>query len=235
LEQAEVRTLAEQYIRAMQTVQPHGPYCLGGMCDGVRIAQEMIVQLESLGEEVALFAILDTWVLENSQVRVLWAMDYYLERLRAFAYFPLSQKLSTLQRTFKRLVGRDGSGKRVWAQAYWPDESFHPPQFRASVLLFKRPRQPFYYVHDPEMGWGARSTGGVEICEVRCGHFQILRQPHVGVVAERLSARLRKIEEQFRGKPATVTLPGTQLTVQLEDGLPSEFTGATLNEGVAKT
>jgi len=235
LKQVEVRTLAEQYIRAIQTVQPHGPYCLGGMCDGVRIAQEMIVQLESLGEEVALFAILDTWVLENSQVRMLWAINYYRERLRMFTHLPLRQKLSTLQRAFKRLVGRNGSGMTGWAQAYWPNENFHPPQFRASVLLFKRPRQPFYYVRDPEMGWGARCTGGVEICEVRCGHFQILRQPHVGVIAERLSARLHRIEEQFRGKATAVALPGTQLTVQLEKGLRSEFTGPTLNEGVAKT
>jgi thioesterase domain-containing protein len=235
LEHAEVRNLAEQYVGALQTAQPHGPYCLGGMCDGVRIAQEMIVQLESLGEEVALFVILDTWVLENSQVRMLWAIDYYLERLRAFAYFPLSQKLSTLQRTLKRLVGGNGSGKTGWAQAYWPDESFHLPQFRAPVLLFKRPRQPFYYVRDSEMGWGARSTGGVEICEVRCGHFQLLRQPHVGVIARRLSGRLHKIEEQLRGKATNVALAGTQLTVQLEKGLRSEFTGPILNEGVAKT
>lgn len=239
LEQAEVRTLAERNIRAMQTVQPHGPYCLGGMCDGVRIAQEMIVQLESRGEEVALFAILDTWVLENSQVRMLWSMNYYRERLRMFRHLPLSQKLATLQRTFERLVGRNGSGMTRWAQAYWPDESFHPPQFRAPVLLFKRPRQPFYYVRDLEMGWGARSTGGVEVCEVRCGHFQILRQPHVGVIADRLSARLQKIEEQVRGKATTGALPGTQLTVQLEKGRRSEFKGpalsATLNQGVAKT
>jgi thioesterase domain-containing protein len=205
------------------------------MCDGVRIAQEMIVQLESLGEEVALFAILDTWVLENSQVRMLWAIDYYLERLRTFRYLPHRRKLATLQRTFKRLVGRNASGNTGWAQAYWPDLSFHPPRFSASVLLFKRPRQPFYYVRDPEMGWGARSTGGVEICEVRCGHFQILRQPHVEVVAEQLSARLHRIEEQIRGKATTATPPGTPLTVQSEEGLRSEFTRPALNEGVAKT
>jgi len=195
----------------------------------------MIVQLESLGEEVALFAILDTWVLENSQVRILWAIDYYLDRLRRFSHLPFRQKLSTLQRSFNRWVGRSGSAKAGWAQAYWPDENFQPPQFRAPVILFKRPRQPFFYVRDPEMGWGARSTGGIEICEVRCGHFQILRQPHVGVIAERLSARLRRIEEQLRGKATAVALPGTQLTVQLEKGLRSEFTGPTLNEGVAKT
>ncbi|HWO37728.1 MAG TPA: condensation domain-containing protein, partial [Candidatus Acidoferrum sp.] len=116
-EREELRTLAEQYVSAMRTVQPQGPYCLGGMCDGVRIAQEMIVQLESLGEEVALFAILDTWVLENSQVRILWAIDYYLEQLGKFSHLPFRQKLSTLQRAFKRLAGKNDSEKNEWAQA----------------------------------------------------------------------------------------------------------------------
>lgn len=234
-EREELRTLAEQYVCAMRTVQPHGPYCLLGMCDGVRIAQEMIVQLESLGEEVALFAILDTWVLENSQVRTLWAIDYYLGRLRMFTHLPLSQKVSTLQRTFKRLMGRDYSGKTGWAQGYWPDESFHPPQFRAPVLLFKRPRQPFYYVRDPEMGWGARSTGGVEICEVRCGHFQFLRQPYVAVIAQRLWARLRQINGESKGQATTLALSGRQRTVQMEECVRSEFTGNILNEGVGET
>jgi len=218
-EREELHTLAEQYVGAIRTVQPHGPYCLGGMCDGVRIAQAMIVQLESLGEEVALFAILDTWVLENSQVRMLWAVDYYRERLRMFAHLPLRQKLSTLQRVFKRLAGHKGSDKTGWAQAYWPDESFRPPQFRAPVILFKRPRQPFYYVRDPEMGWGARSTSGVEICEVRCGHFEILRQPHVGVVAQRISERLHEIEEQSKAKATTLAVPGTQLTCDWKNAL----------------
>jgi thioesterase domain-containing protein len=234
-EREELRTLAGQYICAMRTVQPHGPYCFLGMCDGVRIAQEMIVQLESLGEEVVLFAILDTWVFEHSQVRTLWAIDYYLGRLLMFAHLPLNQKVSTLQRTFKRLMGRDGSGKTGWGQAYWPDESFHPPHFRAPVILFKRPRQPFYYVRDPEMGWGARSTGGVEICEVRCGHFQLLRQPYVGVVAQGLSARLHQINGQSKGHATTLARSGRQRTVQVEKSLRSEFTGPTLNEGVAKT
>ena len=223
-EPEELRTLAEQYVSAMRTVQPHGPYCLGGMCDGVRIAQEMIVQLESLGEEVALFAILDTWVLENSQVRILWAIDYYLEQLRLFSHLPFRQKLSTLQRTLKRLAGRNGSGKNEWAQAYWPDENFQPPHFRAPVILFKRPRQPFFYVRDPEMGWGARSTGGVEICEVQCGHLQLLRQPYVGIIAQTLSTRLHAINDQAKGKTTASAMPGTQLTVQLEDRPRSEFT-----------
>ena len=220
-ENEELRTLAEQYVNAMRTVQPHGPYCLGGMCDGVLIAQEIILQLESAGEEVALFAILDTWVLENSQIRALWAVDYYLERLRVFLQLPFRDQLDTVQRIFKRLAGQSAANKRGWARAYWPDEDFKPPHFRAPVILFKSPRQPFYYVRDPQMGWGARTGGGVEICEVGCGHYEVLRQPHVAVIAQGLSARLREINEQTRG--TTLALPTTQLTAQMGDYLGSEL------------
>ena len=220
-ENGELRSLAEQYVSAMRTAQPHGPYCLGGMCDGVLIAQEMIHQLESAGEEVALFAILDTWVLENSQIRTLWAVDYYLERLRLFLHSPFRERLGTVQRIFKRLAGQNGTPKRGWAHAYWPDEGFQPPQFRAPVILFKSPKQPFYYVRDPEMGWGARTTGGVQICEVACGHYEVLRQPHVAVIANGLAERLREIHEQTRG--TTVPQPTKQLMAQRGDYLGSEL------------
>jgi thioesterase domain-containing protein len=200
----ELRSLAQEYIAAMRTVQPHGPYCLGGMCDGVRIAQEMILQLESAGEEVALFAILDTWVLENSQVRALWALDYYLNRIRSFRRLPRAEQIASMRRTFLRWGEKNGSSdNHQWAQVYWPGENFQPPRFRAPVMLFKRPRQPYYYVRDPEMGWGDRSAGGVEICEVQCGHFELLRLPHVQLIGQELSRRMREIDERTKQEAAS--------------------------------
>jgi thioesterase domain-containing protein len=180
----------------MRMVQARGPFCFGGMCEGVLIAQQMILELESLGEEVALFVIFDTWVLENSQIRPLWAIDYYLQRLRAFPEMPLKEQLAILRRTLKRWAGGNGSSGSGWPKSYWPGNSFQPPRFRAPVLLFKRPRQPYYYVRDPHLGWDARSGGGVEICEVNCGHFEILRQPHIRMIGAKLAARLRAINDQ---------------------------------------
>ncbi|HLZ42356.1 MAG TPA: condensation domain-containing protein [Candidatus Sulfotelmatobacter sp.] len=217
----ELRQLAQEYIRAMRAVQPHGPYCVGGMCDGVLIAQEMVLALESLGEEVACFAILDTWVLENSQIRTLWAIDYYRERLRMFRSSPLKQRIDTIQRTVKRVATRDNSTSVGWAQAYWPGPEFEEPRFHAPVILFKRPRQPYYYVRDPQMGWGARSKGGVEICELHCGHYELLRPPYVGIIGQRLSARLREIND--RAKQSTLLVPEKTITVPIGDmssGLP---------------
>lgn len=200
----ELRNLAQEYIAAMRTVQPHGPFCLGGMCDGVQIAQQMIIELESQGEEVSLFAIFDTWVLENSQDRRLWAVDYYLNRLRSFHNLPAKQQLATLTRALKRRIRGHGAGETPWNRAYWPGDDFQPPRFRAPVLLFKRPRQPYFYVHDPQMGWGTRSTSGVEVCEVDCRHLDFLRPPYVQRIGEKLQARLRQINEGPQATPLAV-------------------------------
>jgi len=193
----ELQALAGQYVAAMRSAQPHGPYCLGAMCEGVLIAQQMILQLEAEGEEVGLFTIFDTWVLENSQIRSLWAIDYYMQRFRNFLALSLDKQFETVRRVFKRITEpsdtNSGSG---WNRAYWPDKDFQPPRFWAPVLLFKRPRQPFFYVRDPQMGWGSRSMGNIETCELECGHYEMLREPHVRLVGQTLGNRLQAIRNQ---------------------------------------
>ena len=212
LEPQELRSLAEQYVTAMRKVQLRGPYCLGAMCNGALIAQEMIQQLESQGEEVALFAILDTWVREDSLVRGLWMLNYYKDRLRALPKLSIRKQWDTAARTVGRVVKRSDRGRTKWGEAYWPGASFRIPRFAAPVLLFKRPRQPFFYVRDPEMGWGKRSTSGVEICDVNCGHFEFLRQPHVSLVAQRLSSKLDEINRQAQlGRPVRSLMPVSPL------------------------
>jgi hypothetical protein len=192
----ELRTLAQEYVAALRSVQPHGPYCLGGMCGGVLIAQEVILELESMGEEVGVFSIFDTWVLENSQIHPLWMIDYYRKRFQYFRSLPRQEQLGTTKSFVKRLLLGKGSGTESgWDRAYWPGDNFDEPRFRAPVLLFKRVRQPYYYVRDRQMGWGARSTGGVEICELNCKHDEFLRQPQVGIIGQILAVRLRGIRE----------------------------------------
>jgi thioesterase domain-containing protein len=205
----ELQALARRYVAGMKSAQPHGPYCLGAMCEGVLIAQQMILQLEAEGEEVGLFTIFDTWVLENSQIRSLWAIDYYMQRFRNFRALSLDQQFETVRRIFKRVTapGDTDSGSG-WNRAYWPDKDFQPPRFWAPVLLFKRPRQPFFYVRDPQMGWGSRSRGGVETCEFKCGHYEMLREPHVRLIGQTIGNRLQAIRNQQKVHSALWELSG---------------------------
>jgi thioesterase domain-containing protein len=167
------------------------------MCEGVLIGQQMILELEARGEEVELFTIFDTWVLENTQIRPLWAINYYRERLQGLWSSSMREQLAILWKTVRRWFSQsppaNGSG---WKETYWPSEGFAAPRFKAPVLLFKRPRQPFYYIRDPQMGWGARSTGGVEICEINCGHTEVLREPYVRIIGQILATRLQGAKDR---------------------------------------
>jgi amino acid adenylation domain-containing protein len=51
--------MAAHHLRKVKSVQPQGPYLLGGMCAGGVIAFEMALQLQAQGERVALIALLD--------------------------------------------------------------------------------------------------------------------------------------------------------------------------------
>nr|WP_287310714.1 non-ribosomal peptide synthetase [Moorena sp. SIO1G6] len=54
-----VEQIAAYYLKAIQTIQPSGPYFLGGHSFGVLVAFEMAQQLQQKGETVALLALFD--------------------------------------------------------------------------------------------------------------------------------------------------------------------------------
>ena len=55
-----IEEMADRYVTALRTVQPQGPYQLGGWSFGGLVAYEMAQQLHRAGEQVRLLAILDT-------------------------------------------------------------------------------------------------------------------------------------------------------------------------------
>jgi len=78
------------------------------------------------------------------------------------------------------------SAQMGWPQAYWR-EDFAAGCFRVSVIPFERPKQPFYYIKDLQMGCNARTESGVEIHEVDLDHMEILHVPHVRVFGQELA------------------------------------------------
>ena len=52
--------MAVSYVREVRTLQPHGPYFLGGWCMGGNIALEMAQQLQRQGEEVGLLVLVQS-------------------------------------------------------------------------------------------------------------------------------------------------------------------------------
>jgi amino acid adenylation domain-containing protein len=193
----ELRRMALEYIAAMRTVQPEGPYYLGALCGGVWIAEQMVLELEAQGQEVGLLVIIDTWVLENSQIRWLARLDSHYRHLRSVAHMPLSAQFmfyrDAVAKRARSVVQRTPVLPLPWEQAVWPSKDFRPPHFRAPILLFKSPKQPYFYVRDPEMGWGGRSMASVEVISIDASHEEMLREPHVHIIGVEIAEALRRI------------------------------------------
>jgi len=163
----------------------------------VQIAERMVIDLEAAGEEVGFFAIFDTWVLQNTQIRWPWRISYYRQRLRSLRRMSLSKRMQGYRRAVRNNLLRAVKSEKVqvrtdWVQTYWP-ENHKATQFRAPVILFKRPKQPFYYINDPELGWGTRSRSGVEVHEVDFHHLEMLREPWVQVLGEKLAQGIQRV------------------------------------------
>jgi thioesterase domain-containing protein len=199
----------------MRSVQPHGPYYIGGMCGGARIAFDIARLLEAEGQEVRLLSIFDTWVVENSQRRFLWYFHYYYQRLQKFGSLPKSQKremfLSAFRKKLRKLSGRvENVEKSLWRQSYWPGKEFELPKYHGRITLFKIPKQPFYYVRDPLMGWGNRTTGRVDVEFIRSEHLKLLRQPYVQELGRKLSECLERARgDAYSGSIVQVSLPSS--------------------------
>ena len=69
LEQHTIEVLASHYLEQLRTVQPQGPYRLGGWSMGGVIAFEMARQLGEEGERVQLLALIDSYVPKVSRRR----------------------------------------------------------------------------------------------------------------------------------------------------------------------
>jgi thioesterase domain-containing protein/acyl carrier protein len=193
----EFEKLAAEYIRSMKTIQPHGPYYLGGMCEGARIAFDMARLLEAEGERVGLLAIFDTWVLENSQNRFLWRINYYSRRIKSFWRGSTEQKWSMLKQWAENRFG-SSVPQGLWPKAYWPGNEFVPKKCSGRITVFKVRKQPYFYVPDPLLGWGTRTTGKVEIHIIDAKHLHLLREPYVRVLARELAQCLERTYNEVK-------------------------------------
>ena len=76
-----ISEMASYHISRIRSVQPHGPYLLGGMCAGGVIAFEIGRQLQLQGAEVALVALLDAADVDAS----LKTWRFAQQRMRSFS------------------------------------------------------------------------------------------------------------------------------------------------------
>ena len=123
-----VEEMSAHYIEEIRSVQPQGPYLIGGTCTGGLAAYEIAQQLTAQGEEVIL-AVMESWHPRSYLMH--WSRPPYLLWPMLFVWM----KLATYSRLMRRLPAREwapfwrGKLKRMWNLMHHTEAAEHQDEF----------------------------------------------------------------------------------------------------------
>ncbi len=210
--------MADQDVRELKTVQPHGPYLLGGWCLGGDVAFEMAGQLRAAGDEVAMLVMVDNprpeyvaherqvpaplrvWNRVRTRLSMEWSnlVEVGWTRMPRFVVERLSRLgllgLVGLEALVERWVAIPHSQayrhKMLEAVHEKAYEAYHPGPYSGAVTLVRAEQQPFGRAADSALGWDRYVDGGVDVIEAPGHRVGLLSEPRVGVVAEQIRAAI---------------------------------------------
>jgi aspartate racemase len=215
--QMTVEEMAEHYIQEIQTIQPNGPYFLGGLSFGGVIAFEMAQQLSALRHKVALLALFDTELFPTSlRSRVFYfarRVQLHMDRLMTLNFrerldyvTSIAQKLSRnlrdqLNNRYRRaannvysLIGQPAPRDfhQIQNEMWRSGKNYVPQLYPGRITLFRADQARGIYP-DPMLGWEGLTAHGIEIHEVPgSDHESIVVEPYVRGLAKELKRCLDK-------------------------------------------
>ncbi|HBB87818.1 MAG TPA: non-ribosomal peptide synthetase [Blastocatellia bacterium] len=213
-----IKEMAAHYIREMREVQPEGPYLIGGRSSGGTVAFEMACQLAAQGEQIALLALLDAYpagyfkLLPGSgsfaqrAVRYAKKIQTHGQNLQELAgleklfyltgklkFAPAKTKHKIYRRVFnlyQRVGRRLPTVLRNIEELNFAAVKDYVPQVysgQATLFLASDDRTAAF---DVEEGWQGLVAGRLEKIHVSGNHLDIVKEPHVRTLAEKLRACL---------------------------------------------
>ena len=206
-----VEDMAALYIQEMRTVQPYGPYQIGGYHLGGIIALEIARQLRAAGETVGLVALIDTYgpnypVMSAATAQFKYRLAVHIKRLRARSF---SGQLNYIKTVLgRRMLGISSFviGRNPWAlKLPLPhfirfdmvrrsiDEAIsrHKPEpYTGEVTLFRATRQPSGAIPNRSLGLQTLVSGEISVIDVPATHISIVEEPDVKNLAALLQTRL---------------------------------------------
>ena len=210
---ASVPTIAARYLETIRSFQPHGPYYLAGESFGGVVAFEMAQQLQAAGEEVALVALLDSWLLNGytqslvQRLKLHWkllskhGLSYIVKRVQRRTQMVRRKLAASLHKVYQQLHPFSGSISLAVTEVTQQDvrasvlqrasRLYVPKPYSGKMVLFRAIKRDVFEVgYDRDLGWGPLAAGGLEIFDVPGDHLGILKDPNVRVLAEKLQLYL---------------------------------------------
>jgi amino acid adenylation domain-containing protein len=203
----DIPAIAAYYIQAIQTLQPQGPYFLGGWSFGGLVAFEMAQQLTQAGEEIALLAILDTPAPEHKPTlnqslkfllrTALWSTLPFVLDFSAIAASRVRSwnsrwQWSAIVRQMpeeSRLQLLDESAIAPLLQIVYANAQaahrYRPQPYADRMILFRATDQPSTTEQELNLGWDTW-VNDIKLHHIQGNHLSFLKQPYVQSLAQQL-------------------------------------------------
>jgi thioesterase domain-containing protein/aryl carrier-like protein len=217
-----IESIAADYLEELRTVQPSGPYRLGGWSVGGMIAQQMAATLREVGEDVALLALLDAVPSDidaavPDHAGLIWWFVHDLASLRGLHLPDLDPELlrdvaeeEQLDRAMDHLQAHaiiDSADRAVLASRFEVFSALATAFLRHRPVPLDRPIELLAAADsaiDPVPRWQAVG-GPLTVHPVPGNHYTMLQPPQVATVAAVLGRLLDRSHQQ---------LPIQQLSIQ---------------------
>jgi thioesterase domain-containing protein len=216
-----IQQMAADYIGDIRTVQPEGPYYIGGFSAGGIVAYEMARQLHAAGQKIAVLALLDTKIDgpaehgDASERRAAALVRTVRFNVRyAFHIGPgvfARQKLKNwrMRAHIRSWMVRQSLGLHPDRRSLDVEEAFLlalryyvPEPYNGEAILFRAKDELVSY-SDPTLGWGSLVRGGLDIRETSGDHDTILHEPHIGCLAKLLDSCLAAVQNCFSSEASS--------------------------------
>jgi aspartate racemase len=185
--------MATHYIKEIRTVQPEGPYFLGGYSLGGVIAYEMAQQLTAQGEETGLVVLLDSYPGKVKSMRQSF-LRLLLSPQQLFFDMPYAA-VDSMRRRIKR--GKVAPGlKTVFHTNFAIADRYVLKPYAGRVALFRAAEKSWRTSSDPYALWSTLAPQ-LETHEIPGDHRGILYEPQVGHLARGLKARIDEVSSDY--------------------------------------
>jgi len=201
---ARVEEMAAQYINALQSVQPQGPYFLGGSSFGGTLAFEMAQQLEAAGQKVAFLAMMDTPgpghmpVELNDDAQILaYLLNLGHNILVSEALLrtmtldeQLDYCIGQIKKVQKDLPDIDLTQFRIVLNLFKTNSramaDYIPRSYPGKIFFFRAKERDAYLPHNPELAWIDLTQKGTQVHVVAGNHISMNELPQVLDLAKQL-------------------------------------------------
>jgi acyl-coenzyme A synthetase/AMP-(fatty) acid ligase/thioesterase domain-containing protein/acyl carrier protein len=206
--QASVEEMASSYLIHLRVHQPRGPYYLCGNCFGGVVAFEIAQLLIAAGEEVAFLGLFDSYAGDYPKLRASassssnpFAVESFPSKLLRWIDEAVADRDSFKKKLFEidvalrfSLFARDYESRSTCLRRLCgiARRRYLLRPYRGRIDLFRTADFPpsELYEPDPLLGWGGVALQGIEVHELPGCHGDYMRESHVRVFADLLSAGL---------------------------------------------